>query len=61
MNKVVYVAKLKLNSCPHIVEADDLGEGINDFETTLYTAQVIISHLKDKEFVKKIAIDHKGE
>jgi hypothetical protein len=58
MDEISYVAKLKLNSCPHIVEADDLGEGINDFETTLHTAQVIISHLKDKEFVKEIAIDH---
>jgi hypothetical protein len=48
MNKVVHVTKLKLNSCPHIIKAGDLGEGINDFETTLYTAQVIISHLKDK-------------
>ena len=60
MNKRVDVPKLQLDSAAHVVVADDLGKVLDDLQTPLEIAPMVVRHLEDEEFFEYVAINSQG-
>jgi hypothetical protein len=58
VDEVLHIPELELDRGPDIVEAHDLGKGLNDLKAAFHAPQMIVGHLEDKKFVKKVAVDH---
>ena len=60
MNKRVDIPELQFDSSAHVVVADYLGEVLDDLQTPLEIAPMIVRHLEDEEFFEYVAINSQG-
>ena len=60
MNKRVDIPELQLDGSTDVVVADDLGKVLDDLQTPLEIAPMVVRHLEDEEFVEYVAIDSQG-
>jgi hypothetical protein len=58
MDEVGDVAELQLDHGTDVVETDDLGEFLDDFESALDTAEMVVGQLQHEEVFKYVIVNH---
>ena len=59
VDEIIHVPELEFDGGADIVEADNFREIVDDFQAAFQLAPMVVRHLEDKQFIKKIAVNHK--
>jgi hypothetical protein len=52
------VAELQLDHRAHVIEANDLGKFLNDFQSPFDAAKMVVGKLQNEQILKNIIFNH---